>query len=455
MQKTKGNLLIVDDNPEALIAIEMYLDKHFTEIRTARNPNLIPHLVSTINFDVIILDMNFSAGISSGNEGLYWLREILKIDPHAAVIFITAYGDIELAVKGIKMGAHDFITKPWENEKLLATVNAAFKFRKSKLEIINLKSKQQHLSDSIASHYNLFIGQSPAMKGVMEAIRKVASTSANILILGENGTGKELIAREIHKLSLRELFISVDIASLPHTLIESELFGYTKGAFTDARADKQGRFELAEGGTLFLDEVGNIPMSIQSKILTVLQNRAVYRLGCSQPIPVDFRLICATNSNPEEMVEAGNFREDLLYRINTIKIKLPSLRERQEDIEGLAAFFIKRYCKKYGKHNLTLHPSALNKLQQYSWPGNIRELDHMTEKAVILSETRLLRPEDFQFSGGMTHKERKRKVFSLEANEKIIIRNAMGECNGNLSETADQLGITRATLYRKIKKYDL
>lgn len=455
MKKTKGKLLIVDDNPEALIALEMYLDKHFMEVQTERNPNLIPRLISSNNFDVIILDMNFSAGISSGNEGLFWLKEILKIDPLAAVIFITAYGDIELAVRGIKKGAHDFITKPWENEKLLATVLSAFKYRRSKLEIVKLKSKQQHLSDHIARNYHLFTGQSESMTEVMETVKKVAETDANVLIFGENGTGKELIARELHKLSPREIFISVDIASLPQSLMESELFGYNKGAFTDAKKDKPGRFELAEGGTLFLDEVGNIPLHIQSKILTVLQNREIFRLGGEQPVPVNFRLISATNSSLLEMVNTGNFREDLLYRLNTIQIELPPLRKRIEDIEGLTNFFIRQFGKKYKKEYLSLHSTAINKLQKYNWPGNIRELEHLTEKAVILSEKKALRSEDFLFSEGHISKESMKKVFSLAENEKIIIRNAMRECNGNLSESADRLGITRATLYRKIKKYDL
>jgi len=455
MQKTTGSILIIDDNQEALIALEMYLQKHFTQIRTERNPNLIPNLISRTNYDVIILDMNFSAGISSGNEGLYWLKEILKIEPLAAVVFITAYGDIELAVKGIKKGAYDFITKPWENEKLLATVSSAFKFRRSKLEIRNLKNKQQHLSDSIASKYNLFKGQSESMHRVYETILKVADTDANVLILGENGTGKELIAREIHKNSPQDVFITMDIATLPQSLIESELFGYNKGSFTDAHQDKPGRLELANGGTLFLDEVGNIPIHLQSKLLSVLQTHEINRLGSTKPISVDFRLISATNSSLYNMVESGNFREDLLYRINTIQIELPPLRERVEDIEGLTLFFLEIYRKKYSKEYLKLQSSAINKLQKYPWPGNIRELEHITEKAVIMAERTTLRADDFQFYSGRKAQPSKKTVFSLAENEKIIIREAMRECNGNLSETADRLGITRATLYRKIKKYDL
>lgn len=455
MAKTDGSILIVDDNQEALIAMEMYLQKHFTRILTERNPNLIPALMRTEAIDVIILDMNFSAGISSGNEGLFWLQEILKTDPLAAVVFITAYGDIELAVKGIRNGAHDFITKPWENEKLLATVHAAWKLRRSKLEIRNLKNKQQHLTASIDSSYRLFRGNSPAMQKTFETIEKVAGTEANILILGENGTGKELLARELHRLSGKEIFISVDIASIPETLIESELFGYSRGAFTDARTDKPGRFELAAGGTLFLDEIGNIPLSLQPKILSVLQSRRIQRLGALTAFPVDFRLISATNSPVEDLVMEGKFRDDLLYRINTIRIEVPPLRERAEDIEGLVHYFLNSYSHKYGREKLKLAASALGKLQKYSWPGNIRELEHITEKAVILGEGSTLTADDFEFSPKGKPGTRKTAAFSLAENEKIIIREALRDCNGNVSETADRLGITRATLYRKIRKYEL
>lgn len=455
MPKTIGNILIVDDNQEALIALEMYLEKHFTEVRTERNPNLIPHLVRSNNFDVIILDMNFSAGISSGNEGMFWLQEILGIDPLAAVVFITAYGDIELAVKGIKKGAHDFISKPWENEKLLATVITAFKYRRSRLEISNLKNKQSHLSAKIAGHFNYFRSSSKVMKDIYQTLEKVAGTDANLLIRGENGTGKELFAREIHSLSQNEIFVTLDVASLPQSLVESELFGYKKGAFTDAREDKAGRFELASGGTLFLDEIGNIPLETQSKILSVLQNRQICRLGSSQPVSVDFRLIAATNANLEDMVRQGQFREDLLFRINTIQIDLPPLRERNEDIKGLVSFFLEVHGRKYNKEDLRLQPGALDKLIRYNWPGNIRELDHITEKAVILAEGKSLSKNDFQLSNLTRPGSLQKKVFSLAENEKIIIREALHECRGNMSETADRLGITRATLYRKIEKYEI
>lgn len=453
-RKTPGKLLIVDDNPEALIALELYLEKHFTQVQTEKNPILIPHHLAHTAYDVIILDMNFSAGISSGNEGLYWLNEILKIDPLAAVVFITAYGDIELAVKGIKRGAHDFISKPWENEKLLATVTSAFRYRRSRLEVNSLKNKQRHLSSSIAQHYQAFRGNSPAMLGVYQVLSKVASTDANVLIRGENGTGKEWIARELHARSGKELFVSLDVAALPPGLVESELFGYKKGAFTGANEDRAGRLELAAGGTLFLDEVGNIPPAVQAKLLTVLQNREITRLGDTHPIPVSFRLISATNAGLEDMAANGTFREDLLYRINTIQLDIPPLRERPEDLEGLVAHFLTLYSKKYKKQQLRIHPSVFKKLKDYRWPGNIRELNHVTEKAVILAEGQVLRPVDFQLSQDPLPRGRK-KIFSLAENEKLIIREAMKDCNGNLSETADRLGITRATLYRKIKKYAL
>ena len=386
MAKTDGNILIVDDNPEALIAMEMYLQKHFTRIRTERNPNVLPNLIRARDVDVVILDMNFAAGRSTGNEGLFWLQEILQSDPLAAVVLITAYGDIELAVRGIKNGAHDFITKPWENEKLLATVMSAFKLRRSKMEVRNLKNKQKHLSASISGKFHLVRGASPVMQKVFETVEKVAATDANVLIVGESGTGKELIAREIHRMSGKDLFISIDMAAIPETLAESELFGHNKGAFTDAHADKPGRFELAAGGTLFLDEIGNIPLSLQPKILTVLQNKTVQRIGGLHAMPVDFRLISATRRPLNELVAEGGFREDLLYRLNTIQIEIPPLRDRTDDLENLTRYFMDTYGKKYGRPDLKLGPSVLTKLKSYSWPGNVRELEHIVEKAVIMAE---------------------------------------------------------------------
>ena len=456
-KKIDSRILIVDDNEEVLVALELYLSSFFSSIRTEKNPNTLHSLLSKESFDVILLDMNFSAGISSGNEGIYWMQEILKIDPLAVIIFITAYGDIQLAVKAIRMGAIDFITKPWENEKILATIQNGIEIRKSRLEISSLKNKQRHLNRDINQQYQLFRGESEVMQHIFEMIEKVASTDANILLLGENGTGKELIAREIYRLSNRsdEVFISVDMASLPESLFESELFGYTKGSFTDASEDRAGRFEIAHGGTLFLDEIGNLSLPMQSKILTALQNREIYRLGSTRAIPIDFRLISATNQSLYSMVEDSLFREDLLYRINTIQLEIPPLRDRVEDIKGLAYFFLESFGKKYKKQDLVLHATAINKLEKYSWPGNIRELEHIIEKTVIMTEQSLIQADDIQFYSNKKTTTATRKLLSLKENEKHLINEVLRECNGNMSHAADRLGITRATLYRKIRNYEL
>jgi len=457
-KKLEARILIVDDNEEVLVALELYLSSFFANIYTEKNPNLLPSLLERENFDVILLDMNFSAGISSGNEGIYWMQEILKIDPLAAIIFITAYGDIQLAVKAIRMGAVDFITKPWENEKMLATIQSALELRKSRMEISSLRNKQRYLARDIDRKFQFFPGQSDLMKHIFEMIDKVASTDANVLILGENGTGKELVAREIHRLSHRsdEVFITVDMGSFPETLFESELFGHMKGSFTNALDDKAGRMELANGGTLFLDEIGNLPFALQSKILATLQNREIFRIGSTKSIPVNFRLISATNQSLYAMVEEKQFREDLLYRINTIQLEIPPLRERKEDILGLAEFFLEKYGGKYEKINLKLHSSARDKLQKHSWPGNIRELEHIIEKAVILADKNLIYADDIQFYANKKKTASvNRKVSNLQENEKIIIAEVLRDCYGNMSESADKLGITRATLYRKIRKYEL
>ncbi len=455
--KKKGRILVVDDNEEVLIALKLYLFKHFEIVDTEKNPNRIPVIFSQSSYDVVILDMNFSSGVNTGNEGLYWLKEIQKLDPNAIVVLMTAYGDIQLAVKGIKKGAVDFVTKPWENEKMLATVESAFQLRQSKLEIDKLKDKQQLLIKDINKQYTMFSGPSKTMKAIFNTINKVSATDANILILGENGTGKELIAREIHNRSNRrnEMFVTIDMAALPESLFESELFGYDKGSFTDAKENKPGRFEVASGGTLFLDEIGNLSLPMQAKILTVIQTRQITRIGSVKPIPIDIRLISATNLSLYKMVETQTFREDLLYRINTIQIELPPLRNRVEDIPGLVDFFLRIYERKYKKQGLKLHSVAYDKLSKYNWPGNIRELEHVIEKAIILSDSNSLSSNDFQFYSTMKKVGSKKKVFSLEENENILIREVLKECNGNLSDSAIQLGITRATLYRKLKKYDI
>jgi DNA-binding NtrC family response regulator len=404
---------------------------------------------------VVLLDMNFKSGINTGNEGLYWLKEIRKRAPDTEVVMITAYGDVELAVRSLKEGAFDFIIKPWDNSKLKATLQAAFRLRSSNVQVGRLRSNEKMQRQDAGRSYSLVTGESQAMKEIMHLIEKVASTDANVLITGENGTGKELIAREIHRQSDRadELFVMIDLSALTETLFESELFGHKKGSFTNAMEDKTGRFTLADKGTLFLDEIGNIPMNLQSKILTVLQTRLVTPVGSTKEIAVDFRLISATNKNLQQIVRGGLFRQDLLYRMNTIQIHLPPLRERQEDIEALAGHFLKLYSRKYNKHVLELKEDALEKLKSNAWPGNIRELQHTIEKAVILADSSDLKAADFVFfendSGLVTPAE------TLEDMEKKMIIRTLKSNNYNQSLTAGQLGVTRQTLYNKLKKYGI
>jgi DNA-binding NtrC family response regulator len=457
MAAKKGKILIVDDNVQILDSLKILLKNEYEEIETIKNPNLIPEKIRSGNYDIILLDMNFAAGISTGNEGIFWLREILKLDPDAIVILITAYGDINLAVQSIKEGATDFITKPWDTEKLLVTLNTAYELRLSKLKVNSLKNKQKQLTEDIDKRFQMFTGTSIAMQEVLQTINKVASTDANVLILGENGTGKELIAREIHKKSKRssEVFVSVDMGALTETLFESEIFGHVKGAFTDAKEDKAGRFETASGGTLFLDEIGNIPLSLQSKLLSVLQNRQITRLGSNKAIPIDIRLISATNKPVYNMVEDNLFREDLLYRINTIQIEVPPLRKRRDDIPGFVDYFLKQYSNKYEKPLLKITAEAYELLINYSWPGNVRELKHTVEKAVILSESVILKPEDFYLRQPKTDDNRVSDSLKLTDTEKHTIEKVLEKCNGNLSKAAKMLDISRTTLYAKIEKYKI
>jgi DNA-binding NtrC family response regulator len=418
---------------------------------------LLPSIIEKDNYDIYLLDMNFTAGVNTGNEGIYWMRKILEYDPTAIVVLITAYSDVELAVKAMKEGATDFIQKSWDEKKILSTVLTAYKLRESKLEIKNLKNKQTHLNEKIDKTYPEFIGNSPAMQKIITTINKVAKTDANVLILGENGTGKELVARELHRKSKRtnEVFVSVDMAALSGSLFESEMFGHKKGAFTDANEDRAGRFEIASGGSLFLDEIGNLPMSIQAKLLTVLQNREITRIGTNNSIPIDIRLISATNKDIYTMVDSGTFREDLLYRLNTIQIELPPLRDRIEDIPILAKFFLKSYEKKYNKSNLKFSQLAISKLTKYQWHGNVRELKHTVEKAVILCNGDVIKPDDFFIHSKLKSKTKDIESFSIVENEKDLIRKALQKFKGNLKETAKQLGISRSTLYLKIEKYEL
>ncbi len=455
MEKKTGKILIVDDNKGALSALSLLLQFEFETVVTLSNPNRIYEELRKTDFDLVLLDMNFSAGENTGNEGLYWLKEIKKMAPTVEVVMITAYGDIELAVKALKRGAADFVVKPWENEKLLATLKAALRLKQSNQEVKKLRDREKNLKQEWNGEQRMIIGSSPAMEKVMQLVRKVAATDANVLITGENGTGKELVAREIHRRSERanELMVTVDMGAIPENLFESELFGHKKGAFTDAKEDRTGKFQMADKGTLFLDEIGNLPYSLQSKLLVVLENRSVLPVGSDQPVPVNIRLISATNRDLQNLIQTQQFREDLLYRINTIHIHVPPLRERVEDIEELAAFFLKRYGQKYQKPDLRLDTQAVKKLRKYHWPGNIRELQHTLEKAVILAESNILSANDFIFQDHTGEKEEQNKT--LEEMEKEMIEQTLDQQNWNFTATADQLGITRQTLYNKIKRYDL
>ena len=453
----KGTLLIVDDNKSVNSALEMMLQYEVQKVITITSPKRIHEILDQTEIDIVLLDMNFQAGINSGNEGLFWMKEILKHDNDISVVMITAYGDVELAVKAIREGAVDFVLKPWDNEKLLATINAAWKLRSSRHEAHILKNDNQFLKKEIKrSEERIVLGASPTMINVMNIVRKVAGTNANILITGENGTGKELVAREIHNLSERsnELMVSVDMGSITESLFESEMFGHVKGAFTDAKDDRAGKFEIAQKGTLFLDEIGNLSSQSQSKLLSALQNRYIVRVGSNKQIPVDIRLICATNSRLSDRVSEGLFREDLLYRINTIQIEVPPLRDRVDDIPVLAFHFLKIYSEKYNKHNKKISTQALEKLSNYYWPGNVRELQHSIEKAVILSDSSVLNPSDFSLAAS-TKGLIDSNSTTLEEMEKKLIGESIKKYDNNLSIVASKLGITRQTLYNKLKKYDL
>ncbi len=458
MPEKHGKILVIDDDEDILLAARLFLKQHFELVHTEKSPDKIPTLLQNENYDVILLDMNFARDMTSGKEGLFWLNKVLEIDPSAVVILITAYGDVEMAVKAIKAGATEFILKPWQNEKLLATISAAINLRQSRTEVDHLRRRQLQLSADLDQPFKDFIGTSPAMLHVFSIIEKVARTEANVLILGENGTGKELVARELHRQSLRanEVFITVDMGAITNTLFESELFGHTKGAFTDAKEDRAGRFEIATGGTLFLDEIGNLPLPLQAKLLTVLQNREVTRLGSNKPRSIDIRLICATNRPIYEMVEKKEFRQDLLYRINTVEISLPPLRERQEDMSLLVDHFLQSYCKKYRVPQKRVNPATIKKLQKYHWPGNVRELQHAIERAIIMTDATVLNPTDI-FLPDREIKEQGIifENYNLEEAEKMLIRKAIAKYGGNISKAAGELGLTRTSLYRRMERYGL
>lgn len=451
-KEKQGKLLIVDDNKSILIALKLLLSSYFETVTTLNSPNNLLSTLREENFDVVLLDMNFSAGVNNGNEGLYWLEQLRNAAPYVQVVLFTAYADIDLAVKGIKAGAADFVVKPWDNAKLIATLQSVYRLSRSRREVKRLQEIKREFQ---AEPRAMYWGESRAMNDLRQLIEKVARTDANILITGENGTGKEMLAREIHRLSPRrdEALMCVDMGAITETLFESELFGHVKGAFTDARTDRAGKFEAASGGTLFLDEIGNLTYALQSKLLTVIQNRKVVRVGSNTPLPIDIRLICATNRNLQQMVTEGSFREDLLYRINTIHVEIPPLRERPEDIEPLARMFWECYAAKYGKKIDRLSDKALLKLQEYPWYGNIRELQHAVERAVILCEGETLADSDFLLSTPTENTPE--NISTLEDMEINLIRRTIELTDGNLSQVASRLGITRQTLYNKIKKYGL
>ena len=451
--KNLGRLLIIDDNEDVLFALNLLLEPYAEKIKITTSPENIEYFINSFNPDIILLDMNFSKDAISGQEGYYWLERILKIDPDAIVILMTAYSDTDKAVKAIKSGAIDFISKPWEKERLLSTLSSAMKLRNSRTEINSLKKQVAAMALEKERNYEI-IGESEAMLQIFDTIEKLSNTDANILILGENGTGKDLVARAIYRNSPRAHagFIEIDVGSIPESLFESELFGYEKGAFTDARKEKAGRMEIASGGTLFLDEIGNISMTMQAKLLTAIEKRKISKLGSTKTIDIDVRLICATNTDLHKLVSKGEFRQDLLYRINTIEIHIPPLRERGGDILLLADFFLKRYAQKYKKDIKGLLKDAQKKLLQYSWPGNVRELQHTIERAVILSDSSFMRVENFLLQPVITKKKNEHETLNLEEVEKEVIEKAMRRCNGNISQAAELLGISRYSLYRKIEK---
>lgn len=456
MTSEGGKILMIDDDEDVLLAAKMLLKKQSHHVIIEKNPNKIPFLLNNDTYDVILLDMNFSKDITSGKEGFYWLEKILEKDPQAVVILITAFGDVEMAVKALKQGATDFVLKPWQNEKLISTISTAIRLRQSYSEVDKLRKAKVMLEEQISKPFGEIIGESAAIKDVFGLVEKVAKTDANVLILGENGTGKELIARAIHQRSLRkdQSFVSVDMGAITETLFESELFGHKKGAFTDAREDRPGRFELANGGTLFLDEIGNLTLSLQSKLLSALQARQVTRVGSNQSLPVDIRLICATNMPLHQMVKEGTFRQDLLYRINTVEIKVPPLADRMEDIPLLAQHYLDHYAKKYHKSVSTISPGATDKLKRYAWPGNIRELQHSIERAVIMTDSPSLQESDFLFSRPVSSSSSP-ETLNLDEVEKAAIVKALNLYSGNISKAADELGLTRASLYRRMEKYGL
>ena len=457
-KKQPGSILIVDDDEDVLLAASMLLKRHFAHVERLQDPRRLMSMCTNKGFDVVLLDMNFEADTTSGKEGFFWLRQLQEVCPDTVVVVITAYGDVEMAVKAVREGAYDFVLKPWQNEKLLSTIGAAMRMKESKQEVRELKGQVQALNEA---SYHDFIGNSPGMRNVFDHIRKVAPTDANVLITGENGTGKELVARALHRQSNRsdKVFVSVDMGAIPESLFESELFGHTKGAFTDAKEDRKGRFELASGGTLFLDEIGNLPLPLQAKLLAVLQNRTITPLGSSKTISIDIRLVCATNLNLLEMVQKGEFRQDLLYRMNTVEVHLPPLRERGQDILLLAHHYLQKYERKYGKEFGRLTAEQEQALMSYPWPGNVRELQHTLERAIILSDAGHLNiQEHLKPAGAMSgtpNEPALKQPVNLQELEEQAVRKALERHGGNISRAAKELGLSRMALYRRMEKYGI
>jgi two-component system response regulator HydG len=458
-KKAAATILIIDDEEDILLTLKMLLKQHVDQVFTESNPYHLPRLLREYQPDVVLLDMNFRKGDTSGEAGMEWLKKIKALRPSTQVVMITAYGETDKVVATLKAGATDFIEKPWRNEKLLATLHAALQLSRSEQEVMQLQTRQKLLNEHIDQLSGEIIGASEAMRQVFQTIDKVAATDAGVLILGENGTGKELVAREIHRRSHRkdEVFIKVDVGAIPESLFESELFGHKKGAFTDAKEDRIGRFEAASGGTLFLDEIGNIPIPMQVKLLSVVQQGEIVPVGANKPVRIDVRLICATNMPLYDMVAEKAFRQDLLYRINTVEIHLPPLRERTGDIELLSRHFLQELAAKYKKPGLNIQSAAIDKLKTHNWPGNVRELQHAIERAIIMTDDATLTPEDF-----LLQRETPRKTASateetlnLEAAEQEVIRKALRRHNGNVSKAAEELGLSRGALYRRMEKFGM
>ena len=457
MNIQNNRILVVDDDEHILLSLRILLEPEYGEIICISNPKEIPEILNRFNIEVVLLDMNYKKGDTAGEEGISWLNKILSIDNEINVLIITAYGDLKIAVDALKHGAIDFIVKPWTNEKLISTINTVLEFGINKRQVTELKKKQKALISAFETDMPEIIGKSEVMKELFQVVNKVAKSDANVLIQGENGTGKELIARALHKSSYRtdSAFINVDLGAITESLFESEMFGHTKGSFTDAKEDRAGRFEAASGGTIFLDEIANLPLAQQSKLLSVIQNREVFPIGSNNSKRINVRLICATNASLNELVDNNLFRQDLLYRLNTVEINVPPLREREEDIPLLVNYFVEKYCKKYRRSLIKIPDYVERKLQKYHWPGNVRELQHTIERAIILSNYSVLKSSDFDFLEGKESKELPFENYNLDNLEKWAVSNCIKKHTGNVSRAAKELGLTRGALYRRIEKYGI